>query len=171
MKKYERLTERNENGVAIYKQKCNADDAYENFYIQLQREDSVLNRLAELEDKIERGELVENTVVTYVNMGRCNSKTLIDKALKFDELKAKLENGTLIELPCKVGDTVWLIENYNILELNCFGFVINEDSKSITAYIKEPFFIRQINLRYFNETVFLTKAEAENKLKELKGEV
>lgn len=61
----------------------------------------IYNRLAELEDKIEQGELVENKVVTYINMARSGNKTLVYKALKYDELKTKIENGILVELPKK----------------------------------------------------------------------
>lgn len=82
MKNYKRLTQKGKKWI-----ESNHDEV------------EAYNRLAELEDKIERGELVENTVVTYVNMGRSGSKTLIDKALKFDALKAKIENGTLIDMP------------------------------------------------------------------------
>lgn len=55
--KYERLTERDEDGIAVYKQKCDADNFEENLYIHAQREGAVVNRLAELEDKIENGTL------------------------------------------------------------------------------------------------------------------
>ena len=56
---YERLTERDAKGFAVYKRKCNSDDIGENLYIQGMREEEVLNRLAELEDKIEQGKLKE----------------------------------------------------------------------------------------------------------------
>lgn len=103
--KYERLTTKDKNGNwQVW------EDDYSHPFEALQ---TAIDKLAELEDKIERGELVENTVVAYVNMGRSDSKTLIDKALKYDELKAKIENGTLIELKNrkplmwgKDGDTV-----------------------------------------------------------------
>lgn len=56
---YKRLTERNDKGEAIYKTKTNADSIVENFKIHAIREGEVLDRLAELEDKMECGELVE----------------------------------------------------------------------------------------------------------------
>lgn len=124
MKEYERLTKRTEQLGVPYSEKKLFD---------------VIERLAELEDKIERGELVENTVVTYVNMGRCNSKTLIDKALKYDELKAKIENGTLMEI------------NKPFIKTTKYGSYI---CKATVIVVED----------------FDTKAEAEKKLKELKGE-
>lgn len=96
--KYERLTERNGGDVIINCKQC---EYHEKLMICTDYSciDSLKNRLAELEDKIERGELVENKVVTYINMARSDSKTLIDKAIKYDKLKNKIENGTLVELP------------------------------------------------------------------------
>ena len=128
------------------------------------------NRLAELEDKIERGELVENTVVTYVNMGRCNSKTLIDKALKFDELKAKLENGTLIELPCKVGDTVYCIYRDDEYEYWIEEALVHDFIYTNYGEIDIGTECHMLG-KVYRYCVCLTKSEAEAKLKELKGEV
>ena len=164
--KYERLTETEK--INKYCSTVECGEHCEDCYVG-----NLYERLAELEDKIERGELVENTVVTYVNMGRCNSKTLIDKALKYDELKTKIENGTLIELPCKVGDRIWCIIN----KKHIFGRRIKE-----IIFKKNRWWIQTVDrtgwadmerfyMQEFNKTVFLTKAEAEKKLKELKGEV
>ena len=65
-----------------------------------------------------------------------------------------------IELPCKLGDTVYCL-NYTRWK---------EDGK----YKYKEFWVRESFLRlehipYFGKTVFLTKAEAEAKLAELKG--
>ena len=67
MIKYERLTERDENGIAVYKHKCDADSFEENMYIHAQREGAVVNRLAELEDKIENGTLIELPRIIHPN--------------------------------------------------------------------------------------------------------
>ena len=149
--KYERLTERNEGDVTINCKQC---EYHEKLMICTDYSciDSLKNRLAELEDKIENGELVENKVVTYVNMARSDSKTLIDKAIKYDKLKNKIENGTMVELPCKVGDTVW--------ELDLF-------SKAKIREIKARNLLQifhWIDDESFGKFLFLTKAEAENKL-------
>ena len=94
--KYERLTKRDKNGFVEFEgcEKCDYCGSAGCYLFE-----NGINRLAELEDKIERGELVENKVVTYINMARSDSKTLIDKAIKYDKLKDKIENGTLVELP------------------------------------------------------------------------
>lgn len=73
------------------------------------------------------------------------------------------EQGRLIKLPCKVGDTV-----YEITGATTRGY----DWKYLTyekAYVHETVF----NLGRLNDigkTVFLTKSAAEAKLKELRGE-
>ena len=96
------------------------------------------------------------------------------------ELEDKIENGTLIELPCKVGDTVWdIVKSINRTE-NTIIY------KHIQEYQVERIEIDSYNLLYlvisvFTEDgicegyarpnqVYYTKAEAEAKLKELKGE-
>lgn len=102
------------------------------------------------------------------------------------ELEDKIENGTLIELPCKVGDTVWQIfkscpscpfcllkeDGYKccrepmgvlhgiVFDKNC-NYVIIPKTFSNSINVKQ--------LKHFGETIFLTKAEAEQKLKELRG--
>lgn len=103
------------------------------------------------------------------------------------ELEDKIENGTLIELPCKVGDTVWqifknclscpfcLLKEY---EYECcrkpmgvlHGMVFD---KNCNYMIIPRTFSNSINvkqLKNFGKTIFLTKAEAEAKLEELRNE-
>lgn len=75
------------------------------------------------------------------------------------------EQGRLIELPCKVGDTA-----YEIAGATTHGY--GYGWKCLTyekAYVHETVF----NLGRLNDigkTVFLTREEAEAKLKELRGE-
>lgn len=76
------------------------------------------------------------------------------KNLKVTECPYYKEKDKVIELPCKVGDTVYKIG-------------------SICRNGKEKFYIYQGKFGYscirrFGDTVFLTKEEAEKALKELK---
>lgn len=65
------------------------------------------------------------------------------------------EKGLLLKLPCKVGDTVYGIQiDYNI-KIDKLEYSIEEEKFEIEK------------CRYFGEYVFLTKEEAEAKLKEL----
>ena len=92
------------------------------------------------------------------------------------ELEDKIENGTLIELPCKVGDKIWYIDkNYTIQQAEVTCIDIRTTSRHIiaTRYVLEKEDTIKIALMFedFNVDYWLTKAEAEAKLKELKGEV
>lgn len=74
---------------------------------------------------------------------------------KLTDLEDKIENGTLIELPCKVGDTVYELERY----LCC-------DGNDYWEIEEETFELWMLDL--LGKTIFLTKSEAEARLKELK---
>lgn len=91
------------------------------------------------------------------------------------------EQGRLIKLPCRVGDTVYCIfsrytkctpSNEEFDEYSCQGCEYECDSKK-ENYIQDmrAYSLDWIvtNLKNFGKTVFLTKAEAEEKLKELRG--
>ena len=96
------------------------------------------------------------------------------KALELDgeilhrlaELEDKIENGTLIELPCKVGDRIWAILGNNIFGRKVKSIVIRGDGYTIKTSNTngwkdlEPYYNAEFGVIWF-----LTKAEA--KLKEL----
>ena len=90
------------------------------------------------------------------------------------EIEDKIENGTLIELPCKVGDTVyWVFElvknKLEILEGKIRGLSISQNNTSWFSVIYEYGLTFEHTFKdSWNKTVFLTKAQAEQKLKELK---
>ncbi len=106
---------------------------------------------------------------------KCSKKTKCDgqceeeAVKKLWELENKIENGTLIELPCKLGDTVYRIRKkpYPIV-LERFVVKITLCFNHKGQYEWQIFTTTEDTL---GKTVFLTKAEAEKKLKELKGEV
>lgn len=64
------------------------------------------------------------------------------------------EQGRLVELPCKVGDTVYHVVQGRIVEVS------NVDLFFLLLSVVE---------NRFNNSVFLTKSEAEVKQKELRG--
>lgn len=87
------------------------------------------------------------------------TRQLLSIGLELAQYRDKIENKTLIELPCKVGDIVW--------ELDLF-------SKQKVREIKARNILQifhWIEDESFGKYLFLTKAEAEEKLKELKGKV
>lgn len=86
--------------------------------------------------------------------------------IRLAELEDKIENGTLVELPCKMGDKVYVIAKqgmdiYTVEETKIVDFWFNNIDNKLLP-------IGTIGIP-FNE-IFLTKAEAEKRLEELRGE-
>lgn len=106
-----------------------------------------------------------------------NFEKIVDKLARYEDLE---EQGRLLKLPCKVGDVIWDNDFGSpcAYTITAFSFGECED------YIDEPVTNKEIIFYYSNlsgsitgsfaeseikKTVFLTKSEAEAKLKELKG--
>lgn len=102
---------------------------------------------------------------------------LIEKLGKYEDLE---EQGRLIKLPCKVGDTVWDNDYGRPYAYTITAFSFGE----CEGYICEPVTIKEVVFYYANssgsitgsfveseigKSVFLSKSEAEAKLKELRG--
>ena len=96
------------------------------------------------------------------------------------EITQKIEQGTLIELPCKVGDTVWTIncwQEYGKQELGeryiVTRYELHENKCSCIEINDKNHYCGVISIRakerYKGVTpyVFLTREEAEKRLKEL----
>lgn len=161
---YERLTKKTNNGYGISGELVNQKQpAYD---IVTDCFDIVINRLAELEDKIERGELVDVKENHLIAISRTSGKSY--KQLKAVDILTKYENGTLVELPCKVGDEIWEIiqsPNGNFISREIIGdFWITEDGIVARTGL---YTTDSIEIEEFGKAVFLTKSEAEKKLKEL----
>lgn len=81
------------------------------------------------------------------------------------------KQGRLIKLPCKVGDTVYKVNKASkkISQHKVIKFEI--DKTDVKAYTMQIIFenFDFCFLHHFGKTVFLTKSEAEAKLKELRG--
>ena len=95
------------------------------------------------------------------------------------------EQGRLIKLPCKIGDDVWFVPSRTCYKLN----ILNKHSEANRVYHQKVAKITfsengwylecDKDLEYatdhilpdkmYKETWFLTKPEAEAKLKELRG--
>ena len=74
---------------------------------------------------------------------------------KLKEYEDLEEQGRLIKLPCKVGDTVYHVVQGRIVEVS------NVDLFFLLLSVAE---------NRFNNSVFLTKSEAEQKLKEMESD-
>ena len=80
------------------------------------------------------------------------------------ELEEKIESGTLIELPCKVGDTVFTIDINNHGE----RFINEARISEIVIFEKGIYYNDNLGIWIFE--IFLTREEAERRLKELQNE-
>lgn len=112
--------------------------------------------------------------------------TLVDNAeywlkayFKLKDYEDLEEQGKLIKLPCKVGDTVYVNGVLGCGEAERYR-VIRVDYHSTLGTGKNEFYIEALLCtdpdssigfydKQFGKTVFLTKSEAEAKLKELRG--
>lgn len=101
---------------------------------------------------------------------------MIEKLADYEDLE---EQGRLIKLPCKVGDTVYVNGVLGCGEAERYR-VIRVDYHSTLGTGRNEFYIEALLCadpdssiafydKQFGKTVFLTKAEAEAKLKELRG--
>lgn len=100
---------------------------------------------------------------------------LIERFGKYEDLE---EQGRLVKLPCKVGDVVYRINvgamkpviSLRVVE---YRFKIVENCIREKICCSDDFLCKQPSLIYYAEDigdkVFLTKEEAEEKLKELRG--
>ena len=92
---------------------------------------------------------------------------------KLKEYEDLEEQGRLVILPCKVGDTVYAIGFNNnkpiIYESVVLSILITEKEIAFNVKVDEFGINSKLKQSMFDKTVFLAKSEAEAKLKELKG--
>nr|DAR82847.1 MAG TPA: hypothetical protein [Caudoviricetes sp.] len=118
--------------------------------------------------------------LTYSGTKEAKANTTIreicNKLADYEDLE---EQGRIIKLPCKVGDVVYRI-NIGAMEPVIPLRVVEYRFKIVGNCIREKiccsddFLCKQPSIIYYAEDignkVFLTKSEAEAKLKELRGE-
>lgn len=113
--------------------------------------------------------------------GDCDECPLQMAYNKLGVLEDKLENGTLIELPCKVGDTVYIVPSLCNFRLN----IVNRQTENNRICKQKVSSIQMWNSNewclwtcdglnlllqsFYKKTWFLTKEEAEARLKELQN--
>lgn len=104
----------------------------------------------------------------------CDCGIVEDMVKKLADYENLEEQGKLIKLPCKVGDTV-----YVKMAQYCKTHYAEAEVKDFVHFISCGFCIvatskyfdkQNIPFSEFGKTVFLTQSEAEEKLKELRGE-
>lgn len=100
-------------------------------------------------ERLETTPLISSTIKEY-----WEHRQVAEYLKKLKEYQQLEEQGRLIKLPCKVGDTVYHVVQGRIVEVS------NVDLFFLLLSVVE---------NRFNNSVFLTKSEAEAKLKELRG--
>ena len=96
-----------------------------------------------------------------------NCKTIddvIDKLAEYEDLD---EQGRLIKLPCKVGDTIYGLHKAMVCELDTETIGISKMPSGEILYLIDGW---ELDKGDFGKTVFLTKSEAEQKLKEMESD-
>lgn len=93
----------------------------------------------------------------------------LDKLAHYEDLE---EQGRLIELPCKVGDTVYFIKfAFSVAKSPITAEIVSIkiiDGEIIyTAITQDNSIFRKFKIDAIDKTVFFTKSEAEAKLKEM----
>ena len=101
----------------------------------------------------------------------CNEKYWWQVYFKLKDIEDLEEQGLLLRLPCKVGDTVFKLKQHNY----CPVGICRKDISCSECRANTPFGIveRKFKLNELKEigkTVFLTKEEAEQKLKEMESD-
>ena len=122
----------------------------------------------------------DNPMHTACTKSAEDCEWLADCLTKFKDYQQLEEQGRLIKLPCKVGDTVWDNDYGRPCAYTITAFSFGECEE----YICEPVTKKETVFYYANssgsitgsfaeseigKSVFLNKSEAEAKLKELRG--
>lgn len=114
----------------------------------------------------------------YINCLPSEAKKILNLATKLKEYEDLEEQGRLIKLPCKVGDVVYAYcDEFGILEYEVDSIVIDKHITYQCSAYSEPIGdcpsecldVIEPDISEFGKTTFLTKSEAEAKLKELRG--
>ena len=95
-------------------------------------------------------------------LDQIQSKHLTSIILELQKYRSKIEQGTLIESPCKVGDIFYGISDHEVFKYNVLAIKLVRNNKIVLCTVYDIEFI-------LGKDAFLTREEAENKLKELQN--
>ncbi len=160
----ERLTERNPFWIdnEMWLNACEPTD---------EEIEAVYHRLKEyedLEDRLNKVYDCDGLLLKVVETIEKHPKLLNDEEVdKWEEYKRLEEQGRLICLPCKVGDPIYGLDQARVCELDTEKIGISKMPSGKILYSINGW---EFEKEDFGKTVFLTKSEAEAKLKELRGE-
>lgn len=104
--------------------------------------------------------LTDEDWLTTISVNDTNDTKLVEYAFRLWQLENQIKNGTLVDLPCKIGDTVYTVDydddqdDWVINEVRIRWFIVGADG------------VHPYDLGYRH---FYTKDKAKEKLKELRG--
>ena len=99
--------------------------------------------------------------------------TASEKLAEYEDL---YEQGLLLRLPCKVGDTLYSALGEKVLKSEVISVKYHCEAENHGVFIRERIIIdtddfeTEINFSDIGKTVFLTQTEAEQKLKEMESD-
>lgn len=101
--------------------------------------------------------------------GTCsNYNRFLETYSRLAELEDKIENGTLVDLPCKVGDTIYeVFKNHKppfIQQTKVEKIIITEKGLKLKLARNSVY---ETSIASLGKTLFLTEAKALKKLKEV----
>lgn len=124
---------------------------------QMQIKGEIMDRLTEKIDNLYERKSV-----------RVKNQQLIDKLGAYEDAE---ENGLLLKLPCKAGDTVYIVSRQEVIPLKINGIYVNENSIAMYGVNEQHYGYGKVTL-YSNKTPiewFTTKEEAEDFLESLES--
>ena len=110
--------------------------------------------------------LTDEDWLTTISVNDTNDPKLIEYAFRLWQLENQIKYGVLVELPCKVGDTVYTVEyspnrgEWFVKEYRVYGYSIN-DSK-VVLYVDFDICVQSCEVYY-------TEAEAEAELEKIRS--
>ena len=105
--------------------------------------------------------------IFITSTGHCHDKKVWEKLREYEDLE---EQGLLLKLPCKVGDTVYSITRDFISEYNIRNFICYDNGNIFFDWkgVKGIYLnIKGFHIDDIGKTVFLTKEAAEKALERL----
>ena len=97
-----------------------------------------------------------------------STERIIERLAEYEDAE---EQGLLLRLPCKIGSILYQPTNNGINEYYtiglCFDIPRNKFMYEVTYNVGLDWYKTTCDFDYINDVVFLTREEAENKLKEM----
>lgn len=110
-----------------------------------------------------RNELCLETCEKHDTCSKCPINEAIEKFSEYEDLD---EQGLLLKLPCKIGDTVYVILHKDrIVKMECLGFYVGRTLRSVNLFpMAKRAGLYQTGFDEFGKTIFFTREEAEKAL-------